>query len=128
MKIDKVCLFSILISFILLISAYGFFIENNGFNDRVAEKMAVGLSMINPADSSGPSFERQSQLYLNENRAIVLIYIASIILAVLSLARAIALKISAVSVHNVGILITASIGLIISNIYLVLTSGVLVDV
>ena len=123
-KVDKICLSCILISFVLLISAYGFFIEHNGFNEQVAEKMAAGLAMLNPSDHTGPSFEGHSQLYLNESRSIILIYVVSIILAIISFIRAVSLKIRKAPIHNVGILIAASIGLVISNINLIFTSGV----
>ena len=112
----------------LLISAYGFYFEYNRIDDTISEKIAVGLSIVNPSDSVGLSFEEQNEVFINEPRAILLVYLVSLLLGLISFFRLILFRIRGIDTHNSAGLTALSIGLVTSNIYLIVTSGLLADV
>ena len=128
LKLDRLGLTLSLISFMLLISAYGFYFEYNRIDDTISEKIAVGLSIVNPSDSVGLSFEEQNEVFINEPRAILLVYLVSLLLGLISFFRLILFRIRGIDTHNSAGLTALSIGLVTSNIYLIVTSGLLADV
>jgi len=127
LKFDKLGLALSLISLLLLISAYGFYIEYDRVDDKISEKIAAVLRMFRPLDGVGLSLEKQSAVYVDEIRAIFLVYLISLTLGLMNIIRYISFKIRGIGIHNAAALTTFSIGLVVTNLYLIFTSGLLVD-
>lgn len=106
LKIDKFGFTLSLVSFILLILAYGFYIEYDRYDVKLSGRLAAGLSIINPSKKVGLAFENQNDVYIDEARAILLVYTVSLLLCSINFLRLIMNRVRGIDNRNFAGLIT----------------------
>ena len=128
LKLDKISFALIIISMILVVVGYGFFIQFNGFNQELVDVFASILRTINPAENNNITIDNSGGIYLNEERSIFALYCLSLLASLIALFRLALKQHKYKNVMGFAGLTTLSLALSVGTVYMVVNSGILLDI
>ena len=127
-KIDKVSFGLAVVALVLLIYGWCVFQNYIYFNSFLMHYIAGLLEIINPSSVANTQTIETEGFYVSEERSILLIFMVSFFLSFSSFLKLVFGKIKGSKVQTYASTFTFSLVVTLANIYIVLRSGLLMDV
>ena len=128
LRFDKLSFTLLILSAALVVVGYGFFTKYNGFNQVLVDHLASVLRVVNPAESNNKAFESSDTLYLSEERSILFLYVIAILTSAIAFLRLTLKQYKHKNVMGFAGLTALSLTLIMGTVYMVVNSGILLDI
>lgn len=122
-KTDKLSLYLIVLSILLLFQSYYSFERYNGYNGIYEDDVAKAVSKINPQAEPSEVMMKPSGFFITEGRIIAILWLCSVAVSLLVVMRLLIAINSAVRYSNIESMLVLSVVLGMSGLYMFFDVG-----